>query len=225
MLRNNARAVGLLSEWRILAVVLTIFWVVVAWVTIGATRDVTNAMALVAHTHRVMHDLSSLQSRITDVETAQRGYVITGDSHYLEPVQTAHADTVKYIADLQGLVADNMVQQNNLRQLSRTVTQRLGESRNVIALRRDLGLTAAQNRVEGGLGKALHDQLRAEVRAMRDVEQALLQTRQLAADRAHRNAQIGLLVALAMVAGAIVAAVWMARARVAATRVQTQSAY
>lgn len=223
MLRNNARAVGLLSEWRILAVVLTIFWVVVAWVTIAATRDVTNAMGLVAHTHRVMHDLSSLQSRITDVETAQRGYVITGDSHYLEPVQTAQSDTATYIRDLQGLVADNMVQSNNLRQLSRTATQRLGESQNVIALRRDLGLAAAQERVEGGLGKALHDQLRAEVRTMRDVEQALLETRQSAADHAHRNAQIGLLLALTMVAGAIVAAVWMARARAAATKRLTES--
>lgn len=224
---NNARAIGWLSEWRVLALVLAIFWAVLAWVTIAATRDVSNAMALVAHTHRVMHDLSSLQSRITDVETAQRGYVITGDSHYLEPVQTAHADTMGHIRVLRNLIADNAVQRNNLDQLNRTVAQRLAESRNVIALRRDGGLVVAQTRVEGGLGKALHDQLRAEVRAMRDVEQALLETRQQQADQAHRNAQVGLFLALALVAGGIVAAVWMARARVAATKrlIDSESRY
>jgi CHASE3 domain sensor protein len=44
----------------------------------------------VTHTHLVLERLSGLIQSLTDAETAQRGYMITGDEAYLEPYHSGH---------------------------------------------------------------------------------------------------------------------------------------
>ena len=40
---------------------------------------------MVAHTHEVLENLERIVSQLKDAETGQRGFVITGETHYLEP--------------------------------------------------------------------------------------------------------------------------------------------
>jgi len=53
------------------------------------TTKVSSSAEWVRHTHEVLTGLEGLLSGIKDAETGQRGYVITGESRYLEPYNTA----------------------------------------------------------------------------------------------------------------------------------------
>ena len=61
----------------------------VAAVGYQSTSSLIENDELVNHTHQVRRELADLLSPLKDVETGQRGYVITGDESYLEPYQSA----------------------------------------------------------------------------------------------------------------------------------------
>jgi len=70
--------------------------------------------AWVERTHEVLSRLELLLAAVTDSETAERGYVITGDESYLEPYRkSANAADVEG-SRLRELTADNRVQQKRL---------------------------------------------------------------------------------------------------------------
>jgi len=62
---------------------------VVGAVSYDSTTKVSSSAEWVRHTHEVLTGLEGLLSGIKDAETGQRGYVITGESRYLEPYNTA----------------------------------------------------------------------------------------------------------------------------------------
>src|SRR5437016_10350922 len=72
-----------------------------------AVRIVTGNVRLVAHTHEVLAALEALQSTVTDAETGQRGYVLTGREQYLEPYRTALKAVPARLARMRSLTADN----------------------------------------------------------------------------------------------------------------------
>ena len=65
----------------------------------------------VEHTHEVLSSLELLLAAATDSETAERGYVITGDEGYLEPYRQAGAVVDGQTKRLRELTADNRAQQ------------------------------------------------------------------------------------------------------------------
>src|SRR5262249_28715451 len=63
-------------------------------------QDTRNATRLVTHTHQVIEANTQMLTRMVDAETGERGYIITGDTVYLDPFRGAQEDVVSYIADL-----------------------------------------------------------------------------------------------------------------------------
>ena len=51
------------------------------------------AIAAVDHTNMVIRQLDGVLSSLADAATGQRGYIITGDSAYLEPYPEGRAST------------------------------------------------------------------------------------------------------------------------------------
>ena len=68
--------------------VLTLLVGIAAFVVVMRLRG---AIAAVDHTNMVIRHLDGVLAGITDAETGQRGYIITGDSAYLEPYHTGGA--------------------------------------------------------------------------------------------------------------------------------------
>jgi CHASE3 domain len=58
---------------------------IIALVSYWSLARLNATAALVEHTHEVLDALNALLAAATDSETAERGYVITGDASYLEP--------------------------------------------------------------------------------------------------------------------------------------------
>src|SRR5712671_989369 len=63
--------------------------------------------ASVEHTHEVLGGLGLLLAAATDSETAERGYVITGDESYLEPSRQAATVVDGQVKRLRELTADS----------------------------------------------------------------------------------------------------------------------
>ena len=58
---------------------------VIIGISYRATSGLIDNNASVTHTYLVREDLSRLIAQLTDAETGQRGYLITGEDDYLQP--------------------------------------------------------------------------------------------------------------------------------------------
>ena len=70
--------------------------------------------ALVTHTYVVMEKLDAVLANLIDAETGQRGFLITGDSNYLESYRDASKRVDAEIGTLHRLTADSSQQQERL---------------------------------------------------------------------------------------------------------------
>src|SRR5262245_41284605 len=93
----------------------------------------------VDHTHQVRTVLADLLSLVKDLETGQRGYVISGDERFLEPYRTALSGIGPSLQQLRHLTADNANQQRRLDRLAPIVDTKLDELKRTIALRASAG--------------------------------------------------------------------------------------
>src|ERR1051325_11881131 len=98
----------------------------------------------VEHSYRVSGLLADLRARLVDAESGLRGYVITGDTAYLEPLRTARGDARGLLATLRTETRDNPAQRRSLDLLTPLVAQRLDFMDDRVRIRRDQGFEAAR---------------------------------------------------------------------------------
>lgn len=149
-------------------------------VTLLYYRTTTNLIATeswVAHTHDVIASLESGLAILTDAETQQRGYLLTGDEHFLKDCQTSQAKVSGWLDHIRALTADNPGQAARLAHLEPLINQRLAVLNNRIQLRQTRGLEAASAGVATREGKELMDSIWQSVSEMRAAENQLLQQR------------------------------------------------
>lgn len=131
----------------------------------------------VKHTNGVLTRLETTLSIIKDAETGQRGYLLTGDKSYLEPLNQAVSQIDKYIQQIQNLTADNANQQRRVVILKQQVNAKLSLLRQTIELRQKEGLDAALQVVLTGQGQQEMNKIRQTVAEMQKEENFLLNRR------------------------------------------------
>lgn len=151
--------------------------VLIGVVGFKSVSALTGASYSVTHTHLVLEHLASLLSELTDAETGQRGFVITGDETYLEPHSRAVAQISTTTKDLRDLTTDEPAQRQRLDDLEPLVTAKLAELDRTIALRKSSGFDAAEKYVAAGEGKQTMDAIRRTVDSMTQEERRLLDAR------------------------------------------------
>src|SRR5437660_120947 len=143
-------------------------------------------------------------------ETAVRGYVITGDTTYLPPYDSAQARLGGLLGGLRALTSDNPAQLERLDSLLTLVSVRLERFHWTVETRRTGGPAAAARAVIGGRGKELMHLVRGLIGQMEGEEARLLAQRSAVLQTKARLARLaawsGALVAvtLAVIAGALV---------------------
>ncbi|QYG08770.1 methyl-accepting chemotaxis protein [Janthinobacterium sp. PAMC25594] len=167
----------------------TIVLLLAALVTV-ATLNVSrlaDANAINTHTYQVLAENSALLESLINVETGQRGYVITGAEASLEPYKAGQAAFGTHLAAARGLTSDNPAQQERLTKLDAAKQAWLaGALDPVIALRRAVAQgTAAIEPVlaleKEGRGKQGMDAMRALLGEIGQAETVLLARRSEAA--------------------------------------------
>jgi signal transduction histidine kinase len=135
-----------------------------------------------------LNTLQGVLSAVTDGETGQRGFLITGDEEYLAPYYDAHAAIDTDLRELKRLWPDTAG--GDLDELDRLVRSKLGELERTIALRRQGKPATAESMVRSGHGKAQMDTIRAVVETLRSGEQERLARATVRSARSRQTAFI-----------------------------------
>lgn len=112
---------------------------------------------------RVLTLLAALQAALTDAETGQRGFTITGEAVYLDGQRPARELVDAHMAELRTLVAGNAEQYVRLVALGPLLTRRFDALAASIEVRRRAGAGPAQAFEAAGDGRRLHDRVRGAV--------------------------------------------------------------
>lgn len=142
-----------------------------------STLNLRETSRRVTHTYEVLTGVENVLSSVTEAETGQRGYLITGDETYLDPYNKAIANIGQYIVHLRELTSDNPDQQRRVASLEPLVAARLETIRRTIDAYRQGGFEASQQIVMSGEGKEEMDGIRSIVAEMTTAENRLLAQR------------------------------------------------
>jgi PAS domain S-box-containing protein len=134
----------------------------------------------VAHTLEVTNKLSNLRLPMRVAESAQRGYLLTGEDRFLDDYRRAIALVMPALAELATATADNLVQQDLLDALKPKLARKLAALEEPLALRASGDNVSASALVGAGLGRSLMESVAADFDRIGAEEQRLLQLRSAA---------------------------------------------
>ncbi|HWZ14823.1 MAG TPA: CHASE3 domain-containing protein [Mucilaginibacter sp.] len=138
---------------------------------------------LIQHTEQVIYQTGNILSVTKDIETASRGFVITNDSAFLEPLYTAQKTAFNDVGQLRQLTLDNRSQQIRIDSLDLYMHKLFRFSFKIIDLRSKQGIAPAIAYTSGRQGKYFTDHIRQTSHAMQQEESRLLKLRKLANQR------------------------------------------
>jgi len=116
----------------------------------------------------ILKKLEIVLGEVTDAETGQRGYIITGNEDYLRPYHAAVATIDKDIKELRFMTKDNIGHQQVLDTLEPLIIEKLSGLAERINLRKNKGFDAAAREVLTGKGKDIMDKIRKTIYEMED---------------------------------------------------------
>lgn len=136
----------------------------------------------VNHTHEVIEQGLEIRKTASDMETGERGYLLTGDETFLEPYYYREKEYRQMIEALKPLVTDKAALKELTQAEEALVTWKTRIAEKYIRVRKELGDSgeAAQKistMVSQGEGKAHFDRFRKHIRIFIEAEQALLEQR------------------------------------------------
>lgn len=142
------------------------------------TRSLAASTGWVMHTLQTNVQLEQLLSYLKDVETAQRGFIITRDSVFLQTYTTARERVKESFIKLEKWIENDPNQQINLDSLAQKIKRRYTQievSLNIAAeepVHQDLLNTSML------IGKRIMDDIRAHIKEMIALEMQHLETRE-----------------------------------------------
>ena len=150
--------------------------------------------ARVTSTYQVITELQALFSTVQDVETGQRGYVITGKPSYLQPYTRAVREIPGHFQRLGSMALDAETKRQ-LPALKANVEKRVALSRATVARRMQGDFAGSQNLISSGRGKYQMDLIRAHVAQIQKGENDFLHERDQEFADSSRNSRLTLILA------------------------------
>ena len=152
---------------------------------VSAYRTTTHQLQTaerVTHSHQTLRTLARLLLLLTEAETGQRGFIITGEERYLRIYDEALGDIDAIVKEATETTSDNQVQQRRLATLQPLVRTRLTILSEGVELRKGpQGLEGARAHIISGKGKEAMDAVRGMIAEIESEENALLKQRSIAA--------------------------------------------
>ncbi|MFZ0663880.1 MAG: CHASE3 domain-containing protein [Acidobacteriaceae bacterium] len=164
-----------------------------AWLAFHSVQVLDDSQYWVAHTWQVINTLERVISSMKDVESGDRGYLLTGDLAYLEPYTIASREIPREFHELLTLTSDNPRRQTEIAAMHALVDSRLSVLQSSINRFRAGDTDRAGLLIESGTGKAEMDRLRAMTISMQNEERKLLAQRVARSRRAKIDSQFTIL--------------------------------
>jgi len=143
-------------------------------VSYKGVNGLLSSLGWVEHTTEVEQELSAVLSLMKDVETGQRGFLITNRPKFLEPHDNGKANVWKHFEKAKTLTQDNGQQQKTFDTLEALIKEKLQIVGNTIQDKID-GKQVTTETLEHG--KIMMDSIRAVTTVMISREDALMKTR------------------------------------------------
>lgn len=158
---------------------------------------------LVTHTQEVLEDLQTLRTRIVQVESDGRGFLITGDAAFLESFRTGFVQLPVLVDQLKRKTADNESHQRKFPRLEEAMRLRLEVLADAVEARRVSGFTnTTPERVQEGRRRT--EVLRAAIMEIAADERALLDARVAQSRESAWQTQVTFVIANAVLLGLLV---------------------
>jgi len=150
---------------------LSIASVILAAVTwIDLSRKIEAAREAVA----IQEELDTILRLLLDTETSQRGFTITGDQKFLEPLTFGESHLPPHFEKLIELVKEDATMLRRVIELRAQTELSLSHHRVIVATRRTQGGKAAAEIVATGEGRRIMDLIRSEVASLRGMREDLV---------------------------------------------------
>lgn len=112
----------------------------------GSVHEFINRAHWVNHTHQVLQVLDATIFHVKDVESEQRGYIITGNPAFLSSYREALQSLNKELTHLKQLTRDNPLQQAEIHKFETLIQKRVLLSRQAISTYQQKGFYAVQKK-------------------------------------------------------------------------------
>jgi len=141
-----------------------------------AFNEIEDAAGARSHTRIVLRSVDELFSSLKDMETGQRGFLLTGDEAFLEPYSRAIGTIGAQQQELRQLILVPEAR-HHFDALTPLIEAKLAEMAETIAMARKGETVAVQTRVRVGRGMQLMDSIRAEVHSIITLQEGVEQAR------------------------------------------------
>jgi len=128
------------------------------------------------HTYAASREFNDLLLALGDLETGERGFIITGKEQFLGPYREATGRMGQILARLQGLAQGDTRHNNPLGGIEPLIREKLALAGKTIELRKTAGFQAAYQVVMAERGRDLMDEIRRRVAEALAEEERLLES-------------------------------------------------
>jgi PAS domain S-box-containing protein len=148
----------------------------------------------VKHTHIVIESIQDLSLTMKSIESASRGFVLSGKESDLNAYRSNVLRAEQDQATIRSLTADNPAQQNHFPAVETLAAERIEHADTIIGVRRNEGLDAAIAAVGRGPVDQVNDEFQSVVDKMQAEELRSLALRTAATDHDRNQTQLILIV-------------------------------
>lgn len=127
----------------------------------------------VEHTNLVLFEFQEILLYTVNAETSARGFAVTGNENYLEPLKDAEVKLPELIIKIKELTKDNPVQQKNIEELEKEIKSKINYLNRYIDIRRT-DYEQAVKIIASGEGREIQDRIRGIIDRASRIEQVLL---------------------------------------------------
>jgi CHASE3 domain sensor protein len=153
----------------------------------------------VSHTLEIQRELATVEARMSEAESAERGFLLTGETTFLAPYTAATNEVRTRLVNLQKLGVDNPSELVQLRKIDALSRAKLVELDSTVKLERTGRHELAVAIVKTTQSDILMHSIRSGLQSMTEVEAGLLRSRQQTLVRElHRGDMISLGLAAAL---------------------------
>jgi CHASE3 domain sensor protein len=153
----------------------------------------------VSHTLEVQRELATVEARMSEAESAERGYLLTGETTFLAPYTSATNEVRTRLVNLRKLMLDNGSELGQLIRTDSLSRAKLAELDSAVRLERAGRHDLAVASVKSARSDSLMSSIRNGLQTMTSVEASLLRGRQQTLVRElHRGDMISLGLAAAL---------------------------
>ncbi len=207
-------------------IIILVLLIIISTLLFTSINSLIASSKSVTHTHEVLSHATVLAKAMVDMETGQRGFMLTGNDNFLDPYVAGQKKFDEYVIAAEKLVSDNPEQVKRFEQVAALKELWLKNAGQYeIDLKRkvdkgELPPAALKNVLEGKkidgtmqsqgykAGKDIMDDIRVQLTAIEKVEQELLNKRSLqdtkTASFARNTALYGTLLSILIAIGLII---------------------